>query len=435
MRVYDLIRRKRDGEAHSAEEIRFLIGEFVAGRMESYQMSAWMMAVFLRGMTDEETGWLTEAMVASGDTVDLSSIPGVKVDKHSTGGVGDTTTLVLAPLAAAAGARVAKMSGRGLGHTGGTLDKLESVPGLRVNLAAEEFLEQVRSIGVAVISQTGSLVPADGKMYALRDVTATVDSIPLIASSIMSKKLACGADAILLDVKFGHGAFMKNLEDGRRLARSMVAIGKRLGRKVRAALSDMEQPLGTHIGNALEIREAIEILQGQRADSALAHVARELAAHLLEMAGLQPDLAAARSEAGRLIQSGAAAEKMRELIRAQGGDARVVDDPGLLPAASHLEDYPASESGYVASLQAETLGRAAMVLGAGRLRKDDPIDHAVGLVLHKRVGDRVEAGEPLLTFHANDLSQLETSRALIGQAISIAATPPASRPLIEEVVS
>ncbi|MCE7871650.1 thymidine phosphorylase [bacterium CPR1] len=435
MRVYDLIRRKRDGEAHSAEEIRFLIGEFVAGRMESYQMSAWMMAVFLRGMTDEETGWLTEAMVASGDTVDLSSIPGVKVDKHSTGGVGDTTTLVLAPLAAAAGARVAKMSGRGLGHTGGTLDKLESVPGLRVNLSAEGFLEQVRSIGVAVISQTGSLVPADGKMYALRDVTATVDSIPLIASSIMSKKLACGADAILLDVKFGHGAFMKNLEDGRRLARSMVTIGKRLGRKVRAALSDMEQPLGTHIGNALEFREAIEILQGQRADSALAQVACELAAHLLEMAGLQPDLSAARSEAGRLIRTGAAAEKMRELIGAQGGDARVVDDPGLLPTASHQEDFSAPESGYVASLQAETLGRAAMVLGAGRLRKDDPIDHAVGLVLHKRLGDQVEAGEPLLTFHANDPSLLEISRDLVTEAISIAAAPPGLRPLIEEVVS
>lgn len=435
MRVYDLIRRKRDGEAHNEEEIRFLISEFVAGRMESYQMSAWMMAVFFRGMTDEETGRLTEAMVASGDTVDLSSIPGVKVDKHSTGGVGDTTTLVLAPLVAAAGARVAKMSGRGLGHTGGTLDKLESVPGLRVNLSAEDFLEQVRHIGVAVISQTGSLVPADGKMYALRDVTATVDSIPLIASSIMSKKLACGADAILLDVKFGHGAFMKNLEDARRLARSMVAIGKRLGRKVRAALSDMEQPLGTHIGNALEFREAIEILQGQRGDSPLAQVACELAAHLLEMAGLQMDLSAARAEAARLIHSGAAAGKLRELINAQGGDARVVDDPGLFPTASHFEDYPAAEAGYVASLQAETLGRAAMVLGAGRLRKDDPIDHAVGLVLHKRLGDRVEAGEPLLTFHVNDRSLLEAARALSAEAISIAPAPPAPRPLIEEVVS
>lgn len=435
MRAYDLIRKKRDGEAHTQEEIRFLIGEFTHGRVENYQMTAWMMAVFLRGMNDDETGWLTEAMVDSGDKVDLSSISGVKVDKHSTGGVGDTTTLILAPLAAAAGAQVAKMSGRGLGHTGGTLDKMESVPGLRVNLTADEFLQQVRDIGVAVISQTGSLVPADGKMYALRDVTATVDSIPLIASSIMSKKLACGADAILLDVKFGHGAFMKDLEDARKLAHSMVAIGQRLGRKVRAALSDMEQPLGSQIGNALEFREAIEILRGERSGSALAHVARELAAHLLEMANLAPNLEAARKEAHRLIGSGQAAEKLRQLITAQGGDARVVDDPDLLPRASILDDFKAERAGYVGSLEAETLGRAAMVLGAGRMRKDDPIDHAVGLVLHKRLGDHVGIGETVLTLHANDASKLEPARQLIREALTIQEQAPPKRPLIQEVVS
>lgn len=435
MRPYDVIRRKRDGKAHSAEEIRFLISEFTAGRVESYQMAAWMMAVFLRGMNDDETGWLTEAMVASGDTVDLSSIPGVKVDKHSTGGVGDTTTLILAPLAAAAGARVAKMSGRGLGHTGGTLDKMESVPGLRVNLSAEEFLQQVRDIGVAVISQTGTLVPADGKMYALRDVTATVDSIPLIASSIMSKKLACGADAILLDVKFGHGAFMKNLDDARKLAHSMVSIGQRLGRKVRAALSDMEQPLGTHIGNALEFREAIEILRGEHSESALAHVASELASHLLEMAGLAPTLEGARQQAQQLIESGAAADKLRALITAQGGDARVVDDPDLLPRASLQEPYRAAHAGYVSGLKAETLGQAAMVLGAGRARKDDPIDHAVGLVLHKRVGDHVEKGEPILTFHLNDRGRLDEARRLVDEALSLGHKAPAQRALIQEVVA
>ncbi len=435
MRAYDLIRKKRDGEAHTRAEIEFLIREFTQGRVETYQMTAWMMAVFLRGMNDDETGWLTEAMVESGDKVDLSSIPGVKVDKHSTGGVGDTTTLILAPLAAAAGAKVAKMSGRGLGHTGGTLDKMESVPGLRVDLSPEKFLAQVREIGVAVISQTGTLVPADGKMYALRDVTATVDSIPLIASSIMSKKLACGADAILLDVKFGHGAFMKNLDDARKLAHSMVAIGQRLGRKVRAALSDMEQPLGTHIGNALEFREAIEILRGERPGSALAHVASELAAHLLDMAGLSGSLEEARREAQRLVDTGKAADKLRELIAAQGGDARVVDDPDLLPRAAIQEEFLAERDGFVASLEAETLGRAAMELGAGRVRKDDPIDHAVGVVLHKRLGDPVEKGEKLLTFHANEASKLEPARHLVRAALSVAAQAPAARPLIQEVVS
>ncbi|MEW6279549.1 MAG: thymidine phosphorylase [Candidatus Eremiobacterota bacterium] len=434
MTAYDLILKKRNGHSHTEEELRFLLEQFTSGHVESYQMSAWLMAVWFRGMSDEETGWLTRLMVESGDTVDLSSIPGTKVDKHSTGGVGDTTTLVLAPLAAAAGARVAKMSGRGLGHTGGTLDKLESIPGMRVNLTSQEFLEQVRRIGLAVISQTADLVPADGKIYALRDVTATVDSIPLIASSVMSKKIACGAEAILLDVKFGHGAFMKTLEDCRKLAHAMVDIGTRLGRRVRAALSDMDQPLGGHIGNSLEVQEAIDILRGERADSALARVSTELASHLVEMAGCAENLDSAREKVRHLIGTGAAASKLREFIQAQGGDPAVVDDPTRMPAAPHREDYLAPSSGYVGALRAETLGRAAMVLGAGRLKKSDPIDPAVGLVLHRRVGDPVSTGEPILTFHARSADSVAAARRLVEEAVDVVDRRPAERPLIQEFV-
>ncbi len=351
MNPYQFILKKRNGGEHTPEEIREFILNYAKGtEVEPYQMSAWLMSVWFNGMTVPELSALTQAMIDSGDVVDLSSLPGVKVDKHSTGGVGDTTTLILAPLAAAAGATVAKMSGRGLGHTGGTLDKLESVPGLRTNLTSQEFLDQVRRIGVAVISQTGNLVPADGKMYALRDVTATVDSIPLIASSVMSKKIACGAECILLDVKYGRGAFMTNLKDARELARRMVDLGTHIGRKVRAVISDMDQPLGTLIGNALEVREAIEILRNERPGSALETVSVELASHLLQMAGICPDLDSSRQKIRELLVSGAGLRKLGEMFSAQGGNGEVVNDLSLLPQASIIEPVLAPRSGYVTSI-------------------------------------------------------------------------------------
>lgn len=435
MNPYQLILKKRNGGEHTAEEIRDLVLGFANDRdVEAYQMAAWLMAVWFRGMTVPELSALTQAMVDSGEQIDLSSLPGVKVDKHSTGGVGDTTTLILAPLAAAAGATVAKMSGRGLGHTGGTLDKLESVPGLRTDLTGARFLEQVRRIGVAVISQTGNLVPADGKMYALRDVTATVDSIPLIASSVMSKKIACGAEVILLDVKYGRGAFMDNLPDARELARRMVDLGKALGRRVRAVISDMDQPLGFMIGNALEVREAIEILRGEHPGSPLETVSIELAAHLLEMAGLAADLEASRARVRELLASGAGLRKLGEMFEAQGGDPRVVDDLSLLPAAPIQEPFPAPCSGYVTGIHAQQIGFAGTALGAGRKRKGDPIDPAVGLVMAHRVGDRVEAGQPLAVFHARDRETLAEAREILSGAITLGPEKPEARKLIEEVV-
>ncbi len=435
MNPYQLILKKRNGGEHTPEEIRELILGFANDQgIEVYQMSAWLMAVWYKGMTVRELSALTQAMVDSGDQIDLSSLPGVKVDKHSTGGVGDTTTLILAPLAAAAGATVAKMSGRGLGHTGGTLDKLESVPGLRTDLTSQQFLDQVRRIGVAVISQTGNLVPADGKMYALRDVTATVDSIPLIASSVMSKKIACGAEVILLDVKYGRGAFMDNLPDARELARRMVDLGNALGRKVRAVISDMDQPLGTMIGNALEVREAIEILRNERPGSALETVSVELAAHLLEMAGVSANLDAARTRVRELIQNGQGLRKLGEMFHAQGGDPRVVDDPSLLPQAPLIEPVVAPRSGFVTGIHAQQIGFAGTVLGAGRKRKGDPIDPAVGIIMEHRVGDTLEAGQPLAMLHARDRATLEEAREMILSAIEVGPERPAERKLIEEIV-
>lgn len=429
-----LILKKRNGGKHSQEEIRWLIEAFTDGRLEVYQMSAWLMACWFRGMDHEETDQLTQAMIDSGDQVDLTSIEGVKVDKHSTGGVGDGTTLVIAPIVAAAGGRVAKMSGRGLGHTGGTLDKLEAIPGMRVDLSQERFLTQVRDIGLAVISQTGRLVPADGQMYALRDVTGTVDSIPLIAASVMSKKLACGADAIMLDVKFGHGAFMKDIEDARKLAETMVAIGKLRGRKVRAALTSMEEPLGDQIGNALEVDEAIRTLRGERAGSALQEVAYELSAHLIEMSGAAPTLVQARERVQSLVESGQALQKLQQMIQAQGGDPKVCDDPGLLPQASHKLVLAAPHSGYVTSLAAEDIGTSAMFLGAGRQRKSDVIDPAVGVVLHVVKGQSVTEGAPLATLHYNDSAHLEQARTLLEKSIHLGSDKPAADPLIREII-
>ncbi len=432
---YQFILRKRNRLEHSAEEIRDFILAYAADKgVESYQMAAWLMAVWFNGMTVPEVAALTQAMIDSGDVVDLSSLPGVKVDKHSTGGVGDTTTLILAPLAAAAGAMVAKMSGRGLGHTGGTLDKLESVPGMRVSLTPQEFLDQVRRIGVAVISQTGNLVPADAKMYALRDVTATVDSIPLIASSVMSKKLACGADCILLDVKYGRGAFMTTVEDARILARQMVDLGNHMGRRVRAVISDMDQPLGTLIGNALEVREAIEILRNERPGSALETVSVELAAHLLQMAEICPTLDQARERVRELLVSGAGLRKLAEMFAAQGGDARVTEDLSLLPQASIIEPVLAPESGYVTSIHAQKIGFAATALGAGRQRKEDPIDPAVGLEMTHRVGSKIEKGQPLAILHANKPETIAPARELILSSITIGPERVEPHKLIEEVI-
>lgn len=429
-----LILKKRNGGKHTPEEIRFLIEELSSGRLENYQLAAWLMAVWFRGMDHEETDVLTQAMIESGDQVDLSSIDGVKVDKHSTGGVGDGTTLVVAPIVAAAGGRVAKMSGRGLGHTGGTLDKLEAIPGMRVDLTQNEFLEQVRKIGLAVISQTGKLVPADGAMYALRDVTGTVDSIPLIAASVMSKKLACGADAIILDVKFGHGAFMKEFEDARKLAETMVAIGRLRGRQVRAALSSMEEPLGSQIGNALEVDEGIRILRGERQGTGLEKVACELAAHLVEMSSQGVSLEAARQKVAQIVSSGQALQKLGDMIEAQGGDRRVCDDPGRLPQAAHKIEFKAQNSGFLGGLAAETIGTAAMWLGAGRRTKADKIDPAVGIVLNVEKGDPIQAGQTLATLHVNDQTHVHAAEQALQGAFHIVPEAPPQEPLIRDMI-
>jgi pyrimidine-nucleoside phosphorylase len=400
MRMVDVIEKKRDGNELTKEEIQFLINGFTKGDIPDYQMSAFAMAVFFQGMTKEERVYLTEAMVQSGDQIDLSGIEGIKVDKHSTGGVGDTTTLVLAPLVASVGVPVAKMSGRGLGHTGGTIDKLESVKGFHVEISNDEFIQLVNQNKVAVIGQSGNLTPADKKLYALRDVTATVDSIPLIASSIMSKKIAAGADAIVLDVKTGSGAFMKNLDDAKDLAQTMVGIGNGVGRKTKAIISDMSQPLGFAVGNALEVKEAIDTLKGQGPED-LHELCLTLGSHMVVLAEKASDFNQAREMLIESINNGKALQAFKTFLEAQGGDASVVDDPAKLPTASYLIEVPAKTSGYVAEITAETVGTAAMMLGAGRATKESVIDLAVGVVLHKKVGDRVEEGESLVTIHSN----------------------------------
>lgn len=417
MNIVELIAKKRDKGEHTHEELEFLMNGVVSGSVEQYQMAAWLMAVRLNGMTVRETVQLTQAMIDSGDTVDLSELGGTPVDKHSTGGVADTTTLILAPLVAAAGGKVAKMSGRGLGHTGGTLDKMEAA-GLSVNLDSERFMRQVKDIGVAVISQTAKLVPADGILYSLRDVTATIDSIPLIASSVMSKKLACGAQAILLDVKYGDGAFMTELEGAKELARVMVDIGNGLGRKVKAALSSMDQPLGSAIGNALEFREAIEVLTGKKSDTALARVSRQLAAELLVLSDVCADRKTADAKVEEMLSSGKAAEKLKEMIRHQDGDPRIVDEPDRLPRAPVEHTVTAREAGYLQGIAARQLGLAALGLGAGRLKKSDVIDPAVGIILQKRIGDKIASGDILAVVHAADEKAAKTAEEQILQAIT-----------------
>lgn len=417
MRMYDVILKKRQGIELTDSELQWLIHGYVAGDIPDYQMSAFLMAVIFKGMTPKELGAFTMAMAHSGDMVDLSAIKGIKVDKHSTGGVGDKTTLVIASLVAACGGVVAKMSGRGLGHTGGTIDKMESIPGLRTELSEKEFRNQVNNIGVAVIGQSSNIAPADKKIYALRDVTATVDSIPLIASSIMSKKLASGADAILLDVKVGSGAFMKTIDDARLLAQAMVDIGNANGRIVKAVITDMDRPLGQAIGNALEIAEVIQTLKG-RGPQDLTHECLVMATHLLVMSE-KGDYNNCYSMVQTALQNGAGLAKLRELIVAQGGKGQVVDDTSLLGSARFTYDIRASKAGYIAHMNTEDCGIASVMLGAGRIVKDGPIDMTAGIVMHKKTGDAVVAGDVLATLYANDESLFEGAEKAYVQALTI----------------
>ncbi|WP_096199808.1 pyrimidine-nucleoside phosphorylase [Bacillus sp. FJAT-45350] len=400
MRMVDVIEKKRDGHALSKEEIDFVIEGYTNDQIPDYQMSSLAMAIFFQGMTQQERVYLTEAMVSSGDQIDLSTIEGIKVDKHSTGGVGDTTTLVLAPLVAAVGVPVAKMSGRGLGHTGGTIDKLEAVPGFHVEISNEKFMKLVNQNKVAVIGQSGNLTPADKKLYSLRDVTATVNSIPLIASSIMSKKIASGADAIVLDVKTGNGAFMKELDDAVELAKAMVEIGNGVGRNTMAVISDMSQPLGYAVGNALEIKEAIDTLVGNGPED-LQELCLTLGSHMVVLAKKAKTKEEARQMLLDVMENGKALETFKIFLASQGGDPSVIDNPSKLPTARFTFEVKAEKSGYVSSIIADKIGTAAMILGAGRATKESVIDLAVGLVLNKKVGDFVGEGESIVTIHSN----------------------------------
>lgn len=411
MRMVDLIEKKRSGEVLTKEEIQFWISGYTKGEIPDYQVSALLMAIFYEDMTDEEITELTQAMAHSGEIIDLSAINGVKVDKHSTGGVGDTTTLVLAPLVAACGVPVAKMSGRGLGHTGGTLDKLEAIPGFKVEISKEDFIQQVNDIKVAVIGQSGDLAPADKKLYALRDVTATVDSIPLIASSIMSKKIAAGAEAIVLDVTTGEGAFMKNLEDAKRLAHTMVRIGKLANRQTMAIISDMSEPLGEAIGNGLEVYEAIQALLG-KGPKDLMELVYVLGSQMVLLGGKANTLEEARELLQKNLENRQGFAYFKEMVARQGGDTSYVDHPEKLLTATYKTEFLAEKSGIIQKMVANEIGVAAMLLGAGRKTKEDIIDPAVGLMLHKKVGDPVKKGESLLTIHANSENISETKKLL-----------------------
>ncbi|MEG9297409.1 pyrimidine-nucleoside phosphorylase [Mangrovibacillus sp. Mu-81] len=400
MRMVDLIEKKREGKELTTEEIKFIIDGYTDGSIPDYQVSALTMAIFFKDMSERERADLTMAMVESGDQIDLSAIEGIKVDKHSTGGVGDTTTLVLGPLVASVGVPVAKMSGRGLGHTGGTIDKLEAVEGFHVEIENDEFIRLVNKNKLAVIGQSGNLTPADKKLYSLRDVTATVNSIPLIASSIMSKKIAAGADAIVLDVKTGAGAFMKTLEDSKSLAKAMVNIGNNVGRKTMAVISDMSQPLGFAIGNALEVKEAIDTLKGEGPDD-LTELCLTLGSHMVYLAEKASSLTEARELLKKAMNDGSALDNFKVFLESQGGDASVVDQPSKLPQARYKVELEAKEDGFVSEIIADSVGTAAMWLGAGRATKDSVIDLAVGLELCKKIGDEVKAGESLATIYSN----------------------------------
>jgi pyrimidine-nucleoside phosphorylase len=433
--MVDLILKKRAGGAHTPEEIRFLVDGFVQGDVKDYQMSAWMMAVCFNGMTAAETGELTRAMWHSGEVVDLSDLPGVKLDKHSTGGVGDTTTLVIAPLVAACGGTVAKMSGRGLGHTGGTIDKLEAIPGVNIAQPIEDFKRIVRQTGLCVTGQTGDLVPADKLMYALRDVTGTVQSIPLIASSIMSKKLAAGTDAIVLDVKVGSGAFMQAVEEARELAQTMVQIGEHVGRKTVAILTDMNQPLGCAVGNALEVREAVQMLRGEIPEGdPLYKVCMLLATNMLLLGGVAHTQAVAEALLNRALYDGAGLKKLREMLVALGAQENCLENIDALCTVRRQVPVTLGRAGFVGGMQAEAIGQAAQMLGAGRAKKTDAIDPAVGLVMHKRQGDYVLKDEPVATLYVNDEARLEEAMQALKGAIRLESEQPAPAPLVYDVV-
>jgi len=433
MRAVDVIQKKRDGHELTSEEIAAFIEGYTRGTIPDYQASALAMAVFFKGMTSRETVALTESMMRTGEVLDLGALPGPKVDKHSTGGVGDKTSMVLAPLAAACGVYVPMISGRGLGHTGGTLDKLESIPGFRVGLSLDEFRAVLRKSHLGLIGQTPEIAPADRKLYALRDVTSTVESRPLIAASIMSKKMAEGIDALVLDVKTGDGAFMVKEEDSRALAEAMLAIGKGMGKKIVALITDMEQPLGRTVGNALEIVECIETLQGKGPED-LETLSVELAAWMLSLGGASPTLDAARARVREALASGAGLRKFQEVIGLQGGDPRVCDDLSRLPRAAETLELRAESAGRVTGIACRAVGTAAMLLGAGRETVDSTIDPGVGLVLRKKVGDAVSTGEPLATVHVSDRRRLDEALAMLRRAIRIGAEAPAPRPLVHAVM-
>ncbi len=434
MRTVDLIHRKRDGEELAPEEIAAIVDGYTRNEIPDYQMSAFLMAVFFSGMTDREVSALTDCMIRSGETVDLSSVPGMKVDKHSTGGVGDKTSLISAPLAASAGVVVPMISGRGLGHTGGTLDKLEAIPGFRTDLTIEEFREQLKKHGLAFIGQTPEVTPADGKLYALRDATATVESIPLIASSIMSKKLAVGLDAVVLDVKVGNGAFMKRQVDARRLAQMMVGIGRRMDKRVQALITDMNQPLGYAVGNALEVMEVSQTLQNA-GPTDLTRLALELAARMIFLAKITPTLDEARELAQQKLLDGSGYRKFKEVIEAQGGNPQVLDRFELLPNATGVREISSPRAGYVSAIAAEDIGMASAMIGAGRNTKEDTIDPAVGVILEVKVGQKVEAGAVLCRVYYTSDEHVEEASQQVEDAFRISSTPPEERELILEVVS
>ena len=434
MRTVDLIQRKRDGEELAPQEIAALVDGYTRNEIPDYQMSAWLMAVFFSGMTDREVSALTECMIRSGETVDLSSIPGLKVDKHSTGGVGDKTSLISAPLAASAGVVVPMISGRSLGHTGGTLDKLESIPGFRTDLTVEEFRAMLAQHKLAFIGQTPEIAPADGKLYSLRDATATVESIPLIASSIMSKKLAVGLDAVVLDVKVGTGAFMKRQVDARRLAQMMVGIGRRMDKRVQALITDMNQPLGYAVGNALEVMEVSQTLQNA-GPTDLTRISLELAARMIYLAKITATLDEARELAQQKLLDGSGYKKFKDVIEAQGGNSQVLDRFELLPNATGVREIASPRAGYVSAIDAEDVGRASSMIGAGRNTKEDVIDPAVGVILEVKVGQKVEAGGVLCRLYYTSEEHVEEASQQIEDAFRISATPPEERELILEVVS
>ena len=433
-RAIDVIRKKRDGVELSPHEIESLVNAYTRDDIPDYQVSAWLMAVVLRGMTRAETAALTDAMLRSGEVLDLSSLPPKKVDKHSTGGVGDKTSLVLAPLAAAAGVAVPMISGRGLGHTGGTLDKLEAIPGFNVNLSVTEFRRILETCGCAMIGQTAEIAPADRKLYALRDVTGTVESPHLICASIMSKKLAEGIDALVLDVKTGSGAFMKSEKDAAFLAELMVETGERMGKHVVALITDMDQPLGNMIGNALEVVEVVQVLRGEGPED-LRQLCLELAGRMLHLGGVSATVAEGKKQSEKLIASGEALDKFRRMVELQGGDPRTIDEPRKLPQAQSAITISSLRNGYIASLQCEQIGTACVILGGGRERKEDSVDPTVGIVLHKKVGDAVSSGEPLATIHYNAEARAPRARQLLEESYHIADSPVhEKRPLIHRVI-